>query len=166
MALRAIVRRVRAIKRFTADRRASVSVDFIVSMPILLAVLVLTSEYGRVLQMRTALDNAVADATRYLSRVPCAQDPCQSFDQLFIDRAEQLVSSRINTRHLAISAPIVSNAGGVTTVQLQAAAAIASPALAVLSVGSPSLRSAQGDELKEVEGLVIFSSDTARHFGR
>ena len=55
---------------FVKDDRASVSVDFVVAIPILLAVLVFTSEYGRVLQMRSVLDNAVADATRYLARAP------------------------------------------------------------------------------------------------
>lgn len=165
MTLWGIRERIKAFSRFFADKRASVSVDFVISMPILLAVLVLTSEYGRVLQMRTALDNAVADANRYLARVPF-DETCNCFDTGIVAVAEQLITSRINTRHIAISAPRLEGDDDFRTVQLSAAVGVVSPALSVLSIGSPNLRTSDGLELKDVEGLIITSLDTARHFGR
>ena len=153
------------LKAFASDRRASVTVDFIVSIPILLGVLVLTSEYGRLLQMRSTLDNAVADATRYLSRVPL--DPGGTgFNQNVVDVAEGLITSRVNTPYLAISAPEIGSAGGYTTIRISAAAGVASPALGLLSIGNPELKSGAGLELRDVQGIVVTASETLRHFGR
>ena len=80
------------------DDRASVSVDFVVAIPILLAVLVFTSEYGRVLQMRTVLDNAVSDATRYLARAPIDDNTGQFPDDV-VTIARQFITERINVQH-------------------------------------------------------------------
>ncbi|MEM7543926.1 MAG: TadE family protein [Pseudomonadota bacterium] len=153
------------LRGFLTDSQGSVSVDFIVSIPILLAVLVLTSEYGRVLQARSTLDNAVADATRYLSRVP-ANEADGSFSPKVVAIAEQLITSRINTRYIAIGSPVLTTNGDFTTVSLAASVGVISPALSVLNVGSPFVQAADGSALKDVEGLVITSSDTVRHFGR
>jgi len=153
-----------ALRRFLADERASVSVDFVISIPILLAVLVLTSEYGRVLQMRSALNNAVADAARYLSRAPLDESGA-GFPAAVVSRAEALITRRIGTPHLAISSPVVSESGGFVTVRLSAAAGVTSPALGILALaGSP--QTANGLPLGEIEGLVITASETVRHFGR
>lgn len=153
-----------ALRRFAADERASVSVDFVISIPILLAVLVLTSEYGRVLQMRSTLNNAVADAARYLSRAPL-NEAGDAFPEIVVSRAEALITGRIATPYLAIAAPIVNDADGFRTVRLSAAAGITSPALGILALaGGP--QTANGLPLNEVEGLVISASETVRHFGR
>lgn len=152
------------LRRFFGDERASVTVDFVISIPILLAVLVLTTEYGRMLQMRSTLENAVADAARYLSRVPLDASGA-AFPAPVVEMAEGLIVSRVNTPYLAIAAPVVGDAGGVTTVRLSAAAGVPTPALGILAIFG-SKTNADGLPIEDIEGLVITASETVRHFGR
>ncbi|MEM8751628.1 MAG: TadE family protein [Pseudomonadota bacterium] len=153
------------IRAFTAGARASVSIDFVVSIPILLAILVLTSEYGKVLRARSALDNAVADAARYLSRVPIDPDT-NAFTPESVAIANALIETRAVAQFLNIGEPIVSDENGFRTVQLNAAAGVLSPALGVLALIGPNYRTPDGDELSDIEGLVITASETVRYFGR
>ena len=164
----------RLARSFLTDRRASVSVDFVVSIPILLGVLVFTTEYGRILQMRTILDNAVADATRYLSRVPL-NDAGTGFSDQSIAIANVLITERVNSEFVNIGAPVVVDVTGQTssatyrTVTLSAAVGVATPALSVLALAASDGKVIQesGDvSLRDLEGFVLVASDTARHFGR
>ena len=165
---------MRAVRAFGHDSRASVSVDFVVSIPILLAVLVFTTEYGRVLQMRTVLDNAVSDATRYLARAPLNEDGT-GYTAAVIDVAEGLITSRVNSNQINIGTPVIIDQTGQTssadyrTVSLTAAVGVVTPALSVLALAAaePKISQEGGDvKLSEVEGFVLISSDTARYFGR
>ncbi|MGB0505170.1 MAG: TadE/TadG family type IV pilus assembly protein [Pikeienuella sp.] len=160
---------------FASDARASVSVDFVVSIPILLAVLVFTTEYGRVLQMRTVLDNAVADATRYLARAPLNELE-NGFPPSVIAVAEGLITSRVNTDLVAIGAPdiedqtVQTSSSDFRTVSLSAAVGVSTPALSILALAGPeaTITNSSGEEisLSDIEGFVLISSDTARYFGR
>lgn len=165
MLRRAIRFLFRCSRAFAADRAASVTVDFIVSIPILLAVLVLTTEYGKILNTRTVLDNAVADATRYLTRVPLVDN---QFPAASIDIAQTIVRSRLNTDLVNVSQPTVNVnlIDGLTTVRLDAAVGVESPALSVLSLISSSGTLSDGTKLADIEGFVIVASETFRHFGR
>jgi Flp pilus assembly protein TadG len=165
MVKRIFSRTLGRIRRLLADKSGTVSIDFVVSIPILLAVLVLTSEYGRVLQARSALENAVADATRYLARVPLVQPGETTFDPAIVAIAENLIRSRINSEYIVISAPQIDNDGPFRTVALAAAVSVATPALQVLGVGSPNIR-IDGKLPKDVDALIVAATDTARHFGR
>ncbi|MFV0472709.1 MAG: TadE family protein [Pikeienuella sp.] len=151
-----------AARRFRADRAGAATVDFIVSLPILLAVLVLTSEYGRVLQMRAVLDNAVADAARYLSRAPLDASGA-AFPPGVIEIAEELISARINTRHLAISAPAIGEDGEFRTVRVSAAAGVEAPALGLLGLGGDH---GEASSPEEIDGLFVAAAETVRYFGR
>lgn len=153
------------IRRFAKDQSASVSVDFVISIPILLAVLVLTAEYGRVLQMRSTLDNAVADAARYLSRVPL-DETGMAFPPASVAIAEGLITSRVNSPDIAISPPEIQEIGGRAAVRMFAAVGVSSPALGILSLIGTERSEDVGPKLSEIEGLVITSADTVRHFGR
>lgn len=156
----------RAFGRFAGDRRASVSVDFIVSLPILLAVLVLISEYGRVLQMRNAMDNAVADAARYLSRIEL-EPGGDSFPPGAADIAKGLIRSRLATDVYAISDPVVFDSNGFRMVGISAAAGVRSPALGLLGFAGPSSRQLEsGLNLREIEGLIVTAEESVRYFGR
>lgn len=159
-------RAARALRRFGSDSRASVAVDFIISLPILLAVLVLTSEYGRVLQMRNAMDNAVADAARYLSRVELEPDG-RAFPPGAVAIARQVIGSRLATDVYAISDPVVVEVNGFPMVGISAAAGVRSPALGLLGFAGPSSRQLEsGLNLRNVEGLVVTASERVRYFGR
>ena len=152
------------LKAWLSDQRGSMSIDFVVSIPILLAVLVITSEYGRVLQARSALDNAVSDATRYLARVEFEDQANQTYSDEVVAFAEDLIRSRLNARFIAVGSPVISTAGGFETVELSAAIGVETPALQLLGLGSNQIV-LDGIPLKDVEGLVLSSTDTARYFG-
>lgn len=170
-AVRSILRGVRA---FLTDQRASVSVDFVVSIPILLAVLVFTSEYGRVLQMRTVLDNAVSDATRYLARAPL-NEAGDGYSAEIITVAERLITSRVNSNQINIGTPVILDLTARTSsrdyraVSLSAAVGVETPALSVLALAAadPKIEQEGGAvAISDVEGFVLVATDTARYFGR
>ncbi len=164
---------------FVKNDRASVSVDFVVAIPILLAVLVFTSEYGRVLQMRSVLDNAVSDATRYLARAPKVDD---AFPPNVVAVAEQIITQRINVEHIAIAAPVngqvsTSATTSYDTVSLTVSVGIETPAISVISLiaygekdPKISTTDASGNSYeiayRDIEGFVLTATDTARHFGQ
>ena len=58
--------------RWLGEDRGAAAFEFVVMMPLLLAILVATAGFGTALAERQALDNAVRDATRVLSRAPLA----------------------------------------------------------------------------------------------
>lgn len=169
---------------FAKDDRASVSVDFVVAIPILLAVLVFTSEYGRVLQMRTVLDNAVSDATRYLARAPRGEN-C-AYPPEVTDIAKQLISQRINVNHIAIgnpdcsAPPTAANIDDYQAVSLTVSIGVETPAISVISliaygekdpkivVEESSEGSGDGYEIayRDIEGFVLTATETARYFGQ
>ncbi len=82
------------MRRWLHETRAAVTVEFVIAVPLLLAVLAFTVQYGYAMQVRNALDVAVRDAARYLSRAPI--DPVTGvIHQVFLDRAAALVNERI-----------------------------------------------------------------------
>lgn len=169
------------LARFVKDDRASVSVDFVVAIPILLAVLVFTTEYGRVLQMRTVLDNAVSDATRYLARAPRGENCAYPADVTAI--AKQIISQRINVNHIAIGnpecpeLPTAANIDNYEAVSLTASIGVETPAISVISLiaygekdpklsGTDASGSAYEIAYRDIEGFILTATDTARHFGQ
>lgn len=174
MRFSAIRSTVRYARKFLRDERASVSVDFVVSIPILLAVLVFTAEYGRVLQMRTVLDNAVSDATRYLARAPL-NDAGNGYSPEIIAIAQRLITSRVNSNQINVGAPVISDltertsSADYRTVSLSAAVGVVTPALSVLALAAVDPKIEQEDgpiAISDVEGFILVSTDTARYFGR
>lgn len=80
---------------FAKDERAAVTVEFVVAVPLLMAVLAFAVQYGYAMQVRNALDVAVRDAARYMSRAPI-DDGSNSVSTSFLTKAEQLVNNRIS----------------------------------------------------------------------
>ncbi|MEM9011868.1 MAG: TadE/TadG family type IV pilus assembly protein [Pseudomonadota bacterium] len=80
------------VERFKRDKRGAATVEFVIALPVLLAVLVFSTQYGRAMQVRNALDVAVRDAARFLSRAPLAGD---SVPAAFVTEAESLITSRM-----------------------------------------------------------------------
>lgn len=87
-------------RRFLSDDRGVAAIEFLTTSPLLFGALVFTAEYGQAMRVRSALDGAVQDATRYLSRVAVddAQDglgnPSISFYQQHLDEAKALIVAR------------------------------------------------------------------------
>lgn len=82
-----------SFRRFLADDDGSAGAEFVVSLPLLIGVMVIASEYGGALQVRDVLDSATRDATRFLARAPL--DTSGELRQHFIDEAERLVAERV-----------------------------------------------------------------------
>jgi Flp pilus assembly protein TadG len=54
------------------DQRGSVVVEFVITLPLIFAMLVLIAEFGRAIWYHHVVTKGVRDATRYLSRAPVA----------------------------------------------------------------------------------------------
>jgi len=59
-------------RNFLKDKAGSVTVEFVIALPILLAILAFAVQYGNALKVRNNLDVASRDAARYR---PKAQSP-------------------------------------------------------------------------------------------
>ena len=91
-----------SVKRFARDVDASVTVEFVIALPVLLAMLAFSVQYGNALKVRNNLDVATRDAARYLARAPL--DPTgTSVDQIFIDRARQIIADRVATSKATVA---------------------------------------------------------------
>lgn len=58
------------IRGILGDTRGAITVEFVVTLPILLAALGFAEQYGQAMQTRNSLDVAARDAARFLSRAP------------------------------------------------------------------------------------------------
>lgn len=87
--------------RFRRDARGAVTVEFVVSLPVLVAVLAFATQYGRAMQVRNSLDVAVRDAARYLSRAPM-DAATGTIDPTFFTNAQTLVNTRIGPQTEAV----------------------------------------------------------------
>ena len=174
MVLRVLRHIAGSILGFSRDRRGSVTVDFVVSIPILVGVLVITSEYGRVLQMRTTLDNAVSDATRYLTRVATVDSTGQfDPDDTILTaqsrtEADRIIRERINSDLIDIDIPTnVQVIDGVRFVEVTARVGVETRALSILNLVTPNETTLDnGARIREVEGIVIAAEETFQHLGR
>ncbi len=90
-------------KNWTNDDRGSSTVEFVIALPILLAILAFAVQYGNALKVRNNLDIASRDAARYLARAPL-DSTGNAVDNYFIVQAKQIVESRIDTTKSTIAA--------------------------------------------------------------
>lgn len=90
------------IRQFLSDNRGSSTVEFVIALPILLAILAFAVQYGNALKVRNNLDVASRDAARYLARAPL--NPAGTdVDNFFKLAAKKIVSDRIDTTKSNIS---------------------------------------------------------------
>lgn len=98
-----LTRIVAVLRRFWTETRGAVTVEFVIAMPLLMAVLAFSTQYGRAMQARAVLDVAVRDAARLLSRAPVADPVVDSTNaagqvpEPFIDVAELMIINRLGT---------------------------------------------------------------------
>ncbi len=85
---------------FAIDRSGTAGLEFVTTVPLLLGVLVFTSEYGEALRSRMALDSAVQDIGRYLARAPVdlvqGQPPTIAFYEAVENEAQALLAQRVD----------------------------------------------------------------------
>ncbi len=86
---------------FLACERGTAAVEFVVALPLSVALTVMAAEYGNGLMAREQLDSALSDATRLLSRAPLdlAVDPATgdtqpTFYPDFLADARRILSER------------------------------------------------------------------------
>jgi len=90
------------IRQFLSDNRGSSTVEFVIALPILLAILAFSVQYGNALKVRNNLDIASRDAARYLARAPLNSSGTD-VDNVFKIAAKKIVSDRIDTTKSNIS---------------------------------------------------------------
>ena len=96
------------------DDRGSSTVEFVIALPILLAMLAFSVQYGNALKVRNNLDIASRDAARYLARAPLDSSG-NNVDSYFTNQAQQIVTSRIaSTKSSIASFTSSSNATAAT----------------------------------------------------
>ena len=116
------------LRVFATETRGAVTVEFVIAIPLLLAVLAFAVQYGYAMQVRNALDVAVRDAARYMSRAPI--DPVtNAVDPAFLARATALVNNRISDSALVEVNDLVITAD---IVAVKATATVELPLLQVL----------------------------------
>lgn len=128
---------LRGVRRFAEDRSGAVTVEFVIAVPLLLAVLAFAVQYGYAMQVRNALDVAVRDAARYLSRAP-VDAATATVDGAFVTKAQNLVRARISaTATVTVNDLFVSEAG----VAIKATASVQLPIFSAISAlsGQPGI---------------------------
>jgi len=93
--------RINARKFFT-DVAGSTTVEFVIALPVLFAMLAFSVQYGNALKVRNNLDIASRDAARYLARAPLNAAKTD-IDAVFKTRAEQIVANRVANTNSSIS---------------------------------------------------------------
>ncbi len=127
--------------------------------------------------MRSVLDNAVSDATRYLARAP-RDDDTGVYPPEVIAVAEQIITQRINVEHIAIGAPVAGLVDpNFRTVSLSVSIGVETPAISVISLiaygekepkisGTDPSGTSYEIAYKDIEGFVLTATDKARYFGQ
>jgi Flp pilus assembly protein TadG len=91
---RVTTRLIRSLfRKFRKNRDGSATVEFIIALPILLAVMALCVQYGNALKVRNSIDVVARDAARYIARAPLAPDG--SIPQNFADKAREIITTRL-----------------------------------------------------------------------
>lgn len=85
---------LRFLKNWSKDDLGSSTVEFVIALPILLAMLAFSVQYGNALKVRNNLDIASRDAARYLARSPLDTSG-NAVDSYFTTQAQQIVAARI-----------------------------------------------------------------------
>lgn len=87
---------LKLLRSFVRDERAAVTVEFVIALPLLLAMMVFAVQYGNAIRVRNSLDSATRDAARYLARTPL--DPSGALNPYFSARAQQIVTTQIGDK--------------------------------------------------------------------
>lgn len=85
---------ISCIRRFFGGERGSITVEFVVTLPILLAALGFAEQYGQAMQTRNALDVAARDAARFISRAPLDETGTTVPDG-FLCAAREIITARL-----------------------------------------------------------------------
>lgn len=82
------------LRTFLGDARGAITVEFVVTLPILLAALGFAEQYGHAMRVRNSMDVAARDAARFLSRAPIDETTGQVPD-VFVCTAEAIITTRL-----------------------------------------------------------------------
>lgn len=90
-----------SLSSFLACERGTAALEFVVALPLSIGLAVMAAEYGNGLMTREALDSALGDATRVLSRAPLdavgdpeTGAPTPKIYTAFLNEARGLIASR------------------------------------------------------------------------
>lgn len=83
------------IRRFLRDRRAALSVEFLIGMPLIVAAQAIAFETGRVMLDQHALESGVRDASRFLARANISG--CPAANSAYWEISQNLVVSGLKS---------------------------------------------------------------------
>ncbi len=89
------------LRTFLGDARGAITVEFVVTLPILLAVLGFAEQYGNAMRIRNAMDVAARDAARFISRAPLNEDTL-TVDPRFVCTAREMIDLRLSGRAILV----------------------------------------------------------------
>lgn len=170
----------RCARRFVSDETGAAAVEFLLASPLLFGVMVFTAEYGQALRVRSALDGAVQDSARYLSRVAANSaidgfgNPSIAFYQDQLQEARRIIEARTgrsvidgaaNQPDFQVDIETV-DIGNFRTpyhvIRVTASVPVEMPLLSVLNIGFNI--GTDGDEQVETS-IIMTSADIARWVG-
>lgn len=167
-------RSYRRFRRLGRGENGAVTVEFVLAFPLLVAALVFAAEYGRVIQVNTALEKAVDDATLFLAKSPVS-DGSNSFTPSQIATARQIIVTRLRLNwqeeadsfniQTAIGPNIATGnglAGTFRQISVTASMQIEMPMLAFLSIWNGATPDTDYDA---PTSLTITAQSQARHLG-
>lgn len=108
---------LRLVKNWLKDDRGSSTVEFVIALPILLAMLAFSVQYGNALKVRNNLDIASRDAARYLARAPL-DSTGNAVDSVFTAKAQNIVATRIASTKSSIASFTSSSDATTATVEV------------------------------------------------
>ena len=82
------------LREFFGDAGGAITVEFVVTLPILLAALGFAAQYGEAMQTRNSLDVAARDAARLISRAPL-DDTGTTVHPDFLCAAREIITARL-----------------------------------------------------------------------
>ncbi|WP_283810337.1 TadE/TadG family type IV pilus assembly protein [Pontivivens nitratireducens] len=82
------------IRKFFGDSQGAITVEFVVTLPVLLAALGFAEQYGQAMQTRNSLDVAARDAARFISRAPLDPTGTTVPDE-FLCKARGIIETRM-----------------------------------------------------------------------
>ncbi|MGF1501699.1 MAG: TadE/TadG family type IV pilus assembly protein [Paracoccaceae bacterium] len=175
---------MQTLRQFIGCERGTATVEFVMSLPVILALTVIAVEYADGLITREALDGALDDATRILSRAPLTVtdnggNRTLGFYNEFLTQAQQLIADRTGRdfNQVVFNASAVElksdNVEYRTTPIIIVTDARIGLDLGLLSIlntwlfaADSNLASGDGSRSSEVvTGLVMIARDRARYLG-
>ena len=159
----------RALRRLRRSESGSSTVEMVIALPMLIAVLAFATEYGRILQMQSAMEKSASDAAMALALLPLDQAACgfPNVDEHHL--ADTMIRTKMRvgnaTESLTVAVNVVCGVGDgnfstpFDRIEVTGAWQVGLPLIGFLN-------NFNGDAPDMASGFLINATVFARHVGR